>query len=435
MIRRTVKLQLLAFLVITLLGVSYVSANYVGLTDKLTDANYRVNVELAETGGLFENAEVTYRGVTVGEVGDLQLTKGGVRAVLQLDRDIEIPDDARAVVEERSAVGEQYLDLQPSRSGGPYLEDGSVIPQERTKLPITSTQLLLNLDELVNSVDKDDLTTVITELDAAFSETGPELQALIDNGNAFIEASSANIGPTTRLIEDGQTVLDTQLDSADSIRTFSKRLASLTEQLDRSDPDLRRMIDNGRVAAPELVSLLRSIDPTIGTLLGNLVTVGGIASVRLPGLRQILVMYPDVVAGGYTVTADGTSHVGLVLDMDPPPCTNGYESTPKRYPQEASGGQANRDAHCAEPPSSQTSVRGNQNAPGPTGEAPEDPGPSETSETSDGSTEVGMYRYDASTGQVIGPAGGPVQMGSSGGQQRMFGDDSWKWLLLRPLGK
>src|SRR5690606_35663045 len=195
---------LLAFLVITLLGVSYVSANYVGLTDRLSDRTYTVEVELTESGGLFENAEVTYRGVTVGEVHELRLTADGVRAVLELDRDTPVPSDAVAVVEERSAVGEQFVDLQPDRRGGPYLEDGSVIPRNRTKLPITATQLLLNLDKLVNSVDKDDLTTVISELDAAFSGTGPALQALIDNGNAFVGAATENLGPTTRLIEDGR---------------------------------------------------------------------------------------------------------------------------------------------------------------------------------------------------------------------------------------
>lgn len=431
MIRRTVKIQLVAFLAITLLGLSYVSANYVGLTDALTDKHYTVNVDLTDTGGLFENAEVTYRGVTVGEVDALRLTKRGVRAVLLLDRETLVPDDAIAVVAERSAVGEQYLDLQPTRRNGPYLADDSVIPRARTRLPISSTQLLVNLDELVNSLDKDDLVTVISELDSAFSGTGPALQALIDNGNAVLETATENLEPTTRLLEDGRVVLDTQLDSADSIREFSKHLRSLSEQIDSSDPDLRRLLDNGQLSAPELTSLLRTVDPTIGTLLGNLVTAGGVASVRLPGLRQILVMYPDVVAGGYTVTADGTSHVGLVVDLTPVPCTAGYESTPKRYPQETADTKANGKAACDEPESSKSAVRGSQNAPDPTGEAPTDPGPSGTG----GGTSAGMYRYDASTGQVIGPDGGQVRMGSSGGQQRVFGDDSWQMLLLGPLGK
>ncbi|MQA05407.1 MAG: MCE family protein [Streptosporangiales bacterium] len=433
MIRRSVKLQLIAFLAITLLGVSYVGANYVGLTDQFSNRNYTITVELAEAGGIFENAEVTYRGVTVGKVEKVQLAEDGegVRTTLRLQRDTPVPDDARAAVEERSAVGEQYIDLQPSRRGGPYLDEGSVIPKSRTRLPLSSTQLLLNLDKLVNSVDHDDLSTVITELDAAFADTGPALQSLIDNGNAFIGASTENIGPTTKLIEDGRIVLDTQLDSADSIRTFSKRLASFAEQFDESDPDLRRLIDNGRVSAPELSSLLRSIDPTIGTLLGNLVTIGGISAVRLPGFEQILVMYPDVVAGGFTVTADGTSHVGLVMQETPPPCTRGYESTKMRYPQQTSREHANHQARCKEPPSSKTNVRGVQNAPKPTGQEPRDPG---RSGPKDGGTEAGMYRYDASTGQMTGPAGGPVRVSSAGGQQ-MFGDDSWKWLLLRPLGK
>lgn len=431
MIRRSIKLQLVAFLAITLLGVSYVGANYVGLTDALTDSTYSVTVDLAESGGLFENAEVTYRGVTVGQVNALRLTRTGVRAKLALDRGAEIPADATAVVADRSAVGEQYVDLQPHRRSGPYLHDGSVIPRGRTRLPISSTKLLVDLDQLVDSVDKRDLTTVLSELDAAFAGTGPALQALIDNGNAVTAAASANIDPTTRLLDEGQTVLDTQLDSASDIKAFARHLASLSAQLDTSDPDLRRVLDNGANGVPEVTSLIRSLDPALGILLGNLVTVGGIQAVRLPGLEQILVEYPDVVAGGFTVVADGTSHVGLVLDVTPPPCTQGYESTAKRYPQETADTHVNESARCTELESGTSDVRGVQHAPGPTGRAPRDPGPSGDG----GSTRAGTYRYHPATGQVSGPDGGPVQIGSSGGQQRVYGDDSWQMLLLSPLAR
>ncbi|MGH3095541.1 MAG: MCE family protein [Streptosporangiales bacterium] len=433
MIGRTVKIQLIAFLVITCLGLSYVSANYVGLTDYLLDKQYTVSVDLAKTGGLFKNAEVTYRGVTVGQVGRMRITRTGVRVDLELDKGVMVPADATAVVADRSAVGEQYLDLQPHRRSGPYLHDGSVIPRSRTHLPVSSTQLLVDLDQLVNSVPKKDLVTVITELDKAFSGTGPALQSLIDNGNALTKAATANLDPTTDLLENGRTVLDTQLETQDAIRTFAKHLASLSEQLKTSDPDLRKVLENGTSAAPQVTSLLRSLDPSLGVLLGNLVTVGGVQAVRLPGLRQILITYPDVVAGGLTVTADGTSHVGLVVDLAPVPCTRGYESTAKRYPQETADIPANDHAYCAEPPSSTTDVRGVQNAPGPTGEAPTDPGPS--GDWSGRSAYGGGYRYDAATGRVTGPGGGPVTMGSTGGHRRMFGDDSWKMLLLGPLGR
>lgn len=433
MITRSIKIQLVAFLVITCVGISYVSATYIGLTDSLFHRQYTVSLDLSRTGGLFENAEVTYRGVTVGKVSTLQLTPTGVRAKLLLDKKTPVPSDAVAVVAERSAVGEQYVELEPSRRGGPYLHDGSVIPRSRTQLPITATQLLLHLDKLLNSVNRKDLSTVISELNAAFANTGPALQALLDNGDQLLTSASANLGPTTRLIEDGRVVLDTQLASADSIRSFAKHLRSLTRQLDESDPDLRRLLDNGAASAPEVTDLLHRLDPSLGLLLGNLVTIGGLASVRLPGIRQILVEYPDVVAGGLTVVADGTSHVGLVLDSVPPPCTKGYGSTQKRYPQVTANDEANDKAQCREPATSTTDVRGTQHAPGPTGKAPTDPGPSGGG--ADSTTPTGRYRYNPATGQVNGPDGGPVQLGSTGGQQRVYGNDSWKMLLLNPLSK
>jgi phospholipid/cholesterol/gamma-HCH transport system substrate-binding protein len=41
---------------------------------------------------------------------------------------------------------------------------------------------LLNLNRLVESVDKRDLTVVIDELARAFAGTGTDLQAIIDSG-------------------------------------------------------------------------------------------------------------------------------------------------------------------------------------------------------------------------------------------------------------
>ena len=67
---------------------------------------------------------LAYQGA-VGEVGALRLTDDGMEADLVIDDDAPpIPANSRAVVANRSAVGEQYVDLQPLSDGGPYLTDG-----------------------------------------------------------------------------------------------------------------------------------------------------------------------------------------------------------------------------------------------------------------------------------------------------------------------
>lgn len=154
MILRKTKIQLLAFVAIALLGFSYVGFNYVGLDRLLLGTGYEVNAEFTDSGGIFVKAEVTCRGVAVGRVTELELTDDGVSVGLTIDPDTPaIPADTRAVVSNRSAVGEQYVDLIPDGPGEAFLEDGSVIPSSRTGIPVPVEELLLNIDRLVGSID------------------------------------------------------------------------------------------------------------------------------------------------------------------------------------------------------------------------------------------------------------------------------------------
>ncbi|BCL23879.1 MCE family protein [Streptomyces tuirus] len=424
MITRTVKAQLLAFAAVTAVGVSYVGAEYTGLVDGLLDRGYTVRADFSDSGGIFSGAEVTYRGVPVGRVGALRLSGSeGVSVALEIeDGAPRIPADTLAVVANRSAVGEQYVDLQPRRSGGPYLLDGSAIPREDTRVPLPVTDMVVSLDRLVTSVGKKDLRITVDELGEAFSGTGPRLSRLVDSGNALVESASDSLPETVSLIEDSRKVLKTQADQGSSIKSFSRDLAALTAELKSSDGDLRRLIGNAVPAGQEVNSLLRSTRPHLPVLLANLISGGQVTVARLPGVEQALVTFPVVVAGSHTVVpGDGTTHFGLVLNADdPPPCTQGY-GTRRRDPADTGTRPANTEARCTAPRGGGTSVRGAQNAPGASGRS--------------GGAGPAAYvaPYDPETGTATGPDGTPVEIGSTGGEQTVFGKDSWQWLLVGPM--
>ncbi|WP_030679618.1 MCE family protein [Streptomyces cellulosae] len=424
MITRTVKVQLLAFAVVTAVGVSYVGAEYTGLVDDVLGHGYTVRADFADSGGIFPGAEVTYRGVPVGRVGALRLTgSDGVSVFLDIkDGAPHIPADTLAVVANRSAVGEQYVDLQPRTAHGPYLLDGSSIPRGSTRVPLPTTDLVLSLDRLVNSVGKDDLRVTVDELGKAFSGTGPNLSRLVESGNALVASASDSLPQTISLIEDSRKVLKTQADQGSSIKSFAHDLAALSAQLKSSDGDLRKLIGNTTPAAQQVNSLLKSTGPGLSVLLANLISGGQVTRAHLPGVEQALVTFPAVVAGSYTVVpGDGTTHFGLVVNADdPPPCTQGYGTTP-RDPADTSTRGANTDARCTAPRGSKTSVRGAQNAPG-------------TSAASGGTNQTAYVTpYDPETGTATGPDGRPVEIGSTGGQQAVFGKESWQWLLVGPM--
>src|ERR1700710_1858437 len=124
MITRLTKIQLVLFVLITLTGVSYVSANYVGLFNGLFGSDEcTVHADFPDSGGIFTNAEVTYRGVAVGPVGSLHLIDKGVRVDLNLDdcKSAKVPTDTAATVSDRSVIGEQYVNLIPPDGKAPYL--------------------------------------------------------------------------------------------------------------------------------------------------------------------------------------------------------------------------------------------------------------------------------------------------------------------------
>ena len=61
-----VRLQLIAFALVAVLGIGYVAIEYVGVGDAFT-GRYTVYADFADAGGVFANAPVSYRGVPVGK--------------------------------------------------------------------------------------------------------------------------------------------------------------------------------------------------------------------------------------------------------------------------------------------------------------------------------------------------------------------------------
>lgn len=422
MITRRTKVQLLVFVLITVIGVAYVGGRYARLDRLFYDTTYNVAAQFEGPGGIFSDAGVTYRGVTIGRVGPLRATDEGVEVTLRIDKDAPpIPADTRAIVANKSAVGEQYVDLQPETDEGPFLEDGSEIPESMTDIPISTTTLLTNLSETVRSVDNRDLAAVLNELGDAFDGTGQSLAQIIDTGNAFIREADRKFDVTTALIRDANTVLGTQIDSTSAIRNFTRDLGLFSDTLVASDADLRTVIESGQATSRELRTFLEQNEVDLGELINNLVTTGEITRARIPGLRQLLILYPYVIAGGYTVVGKDpqtglyNAHFGMILTTEPPICTKGYD-TKIRTPQDVRDLPMNEDARCEEP-AAQSNARGAQHSPG-----------------------AGVNRapvvaaYDGTTGELQFTDQDPsATVTYQGGARAAFGDDAWKWLLLGPL--
>jgi phospholipid/cholesterol/gamma-HCH transport system substrate-binding protein len=437
MIRRAVWVRAGVFVAIAALGVGYVLMHYIGVGQSLFGNAYTAYVDLPDSGGLFSSASVTYRGVEVGRVGRIALRPDGIRVALDIDGKQQIPSDVQAVVGNGSPIGEQFVDLRPVRPGGPYLHGGSVIPQSRTSLPVSAQDLLVNLDRLMRSVPRADLHTLVTELGTTFADTGPDLQHLLDSTRALTQTARANLPQTVRLLDDGGRVLDTQNVLSSDIVAFSRNLATFTDALRSGDHDLRAVIDNAPAASTELTALDHSVDATLPVLLGNLTSLGQVTAVRIPAIRQVLIIYPYVVSTSYGLfPGNGSTRFGFPFPPteDHQPCQQGYVNPKKRrLPDQLRYPPVRYNAFCKAATNADVNVRGSREAPEPNGKRL---GDERSYRDNSGlppggrSATVGAVGVDR---WFSAPDGSSYLLGSTGGQQRVLGDRSWMWLLYGPM--
>ncbi|MBW8485156.1 MCE family protein [Actinomadura parmotrematis] len=484
-IKRGVKIQLVVFLIITIVGVSIVSVRYLGVGRGVLGRQYTAYVDLSDSGGVFTNAEVTYRGVPVGRVGPIKLTRDGIKVQLKLEKGDgkRIPrDNLTAVVANRSAVGEQYIDLQPSKRTGPYLDEGApyTIPRQNTKLPVSTAELLRNVDRLVSSIDPKNLGTIVDELDKAFNGSATDLQKILDDTDRILKTADEAYPDTKALLDNSQVVLNTQRMQGANIKGFARKLNELTASIRDDDKNIRADIDATPGAVTQANALVNGLAPNLPVFLANMTTTGQIITSRQAGLRSLFILYPVTVAGAFTVTpGDGTQHLGLDLNISSPPaCTQGYEKTKQRWPQYTAHKSPRLDIGCTASPRTGTDVRGGHNFPksaiSPTPQLPAGatsgagfPGGTASSSAADAGTEAqaetkdkngtgtaasaqdagdgGTYTasadsvefagYDPSTGVVYGPDGKKYALPRTAGTRQLGEESSWKWLLLGPLSQ
>ncbi len=193
---------------------------------------------------------------------------------------------------------------------------------------------------------------MVDELGTAFDGAGGDLSRLIDNGNLLLTRAEQSLPQTLQLIRDGQTVLQTQADSRSAIEDWAANLRLLSDTLVSSDADLRSLLVNAPDAGAALQQLVQDAGPGLGSLVRNLDVLNDVTTPRLDGVEQLLVTYPQVVTGGFSVVrrdADGQmrAHFGFVLNSnDPRPCTSGYVSTGSTPSPGAVAGPGHRAVRC-----------------------------------------------------------------------------------------
>jgi phospholipid/cholesterol/gamma-HCH transport system substrate-binding protein len=370
MLDRTARIQLLIFAVVTVLTVGAISIFYLRIPARVGIGAYDVTADFVAGGGLYQNANVTYRGVQAGRVEAVNLTDDGVVAHMRLNSDIKIPANSTATVKSVSAIGEQYVDfVSPGDPSDAWLGDGSAIPKERTAIPQDIAELLHEADELVSSLNNTRLQDLLREAFKAFNGSGPELARLIQSARLLIEEANASWPQTSALIDQVGPFLEAQIRSGDDIRSFADGLARFTTEVANADPQVRDLLAITPGAAAEASETFAGIRPSFPVLAANLANLGRIGVIYHRSIEQALVIFPALQASLLTISGQLPADEGGKQDFkisinDPPPCNTGFLSpTDIRSPGDTTLRELPTDMYCKVPQNNPSVVRGARNYP------------------------------------------------------------------------
>jgi virulence factor Mce-like protein len=195
----------------------------------LKPKGYRFKTSFAEATQLATEADVRISGVPVGKVKTIEPDKrtGRSNVVIELQsRYAPLPSDARAILRQKTLLGETYVELSPGTANAPKLPEGGTLPASQ----ISQT---VQLDEIFRTFDADTR--------AAFQTWMQEQARGVSGYGRDINDALGNLGP---FAEDTARLVDILNRQEGAVRNLVANTGVVFDALSERDGQLRSLIEN-----------------------------------------------------------------------------------------------------------------------------------------------------------------------------------------------
>jgi len=206
---------------------------------------YRFETSFAEATQLAQEADVRISGVNVGRVKKLDLGEGRTDAEIELqDQYAPIPQDSRAILRQKTLLGETYVELTPGTSTAPKIPEGG-------RLEVTQVAPTVELDEIFRAFDKktresfqvwqQDLGKGIEGQGAGFSEFLGVLPAFAEDTNEVLKILNSQERATREAIKNTGVVFDALNERGDQLSQWISNSNDLLRTTGRRDDSIRAL--------------------------------------------------------------------------------------------------------------------------------------------------------------------------------------------------
>jgi phospholipid/cholesterol/gamma-HCH transport system substrate-binding protein len=165
-------------------------------------------MDVADVNNLVVGSNVLLRGVPVGKVERVDTSVSHATIHFFIDNKFKVPQDTLIRLENLSALGESYLELEPRKASGPVFTDGQRIPAESVVAPRSISELGASVVRTLNQLDAGRLHHVVNEADAALPDPYTVLPNLERAGKVLNNTTAGLNGRGRQALENLQSLLE-----------------------------------------------------------------------------------------------------------------------------------------------------------------------------------------------------------------------------------
>src|SRR3954451_17837849 len=297
---------------------------------------YELRVSFPEATPLAEQADVRLSGVTIGKVRRKELDKGANRTRVLLDinrRFAPLPKDTRAILRQKTLLGETFVELTPGHAATGRLPDHAILPNGQVESTVELDEILRTFDPVTKAAFRDwvknsskqisgtapqdfndalgnlaefagDGATLFQVLDdqhqavrqivrntgivfGALNQRKGQLRQLIVNSQRTFSATASVENALATTFEIFPTFLDESRITADRLERFAINTRPLINELKPVADKLGPTVRDATSLSPALVRLFQPLKPVIRTAPDTLPQAARFLRGARPVLKQL----------------------------------------------------------------------------------------------------------------------------------------------------
>lgn len=294
-------------LLVAFLAVAVIAAGWVVLV-RLSNGDFSGRYELtgffSRAGqGLHPGSAVVYRGVQVGEVSSMTLSGTEARVTMLIDHGFKVPASTTATIGPVNLFGADQVSLstpQPTASP-PYLAPGGTFVHTANSDELGD--LFAAASPLLDQVNTNDLSAVVSELAQASAGEGPQIAASFSEGAKLAAFLDETLQAQLAALDSFARFVGALVPTAGPLNQLSAEENLALPAFNADAADYARLLAALTPFANHLATLLSDYHPDFARLIADGVNPSRVLTAQRADVGQLIVgLYEYVYKLGHAVS-------------------------------------------------------------------------------------------------------------------------------------